>query len=304
VTWLELTLIVESELADDIAAALIPHADGGVSISTSQIQDAPGPGNPIGPMTIKAYISVDEDMETRRAHIERALHFLGRIRAFPEPSFHIIADENWQGKWKQNYHPINVGANMAIVPAWEQPPETDRISILIDPGMAFGTGAHPTTRLCLLALEQSISGGEQVADLGAGSGILSVAARKLGAAKIHAWDIDPITIPVARENAELNKVDTIEFETGGLEECISSPDAPFDLVVANIFAHVITSMLENGLADSVSPGGRLILSGILEEQLPPILALASKNGLTLLEILRESDWTASILEKEKGAAPL
>lgn len=301
--WLEIKLVVESEQADDVAAALMPYSDGGIAVSSSQIEDTPGQGTPTGPMIVQAYLSADDDLDSRRERIEHALHYLGRIRALPEPSYHWIEDEDWQLKWKQNYHPITVGERMIIVPAWDSSPDPARIPIFINPGMAFGTGAHPTTRLCLLALEKILTGGESIADLGAGSGILSIAARKLGAARVHGWDIDAQTVSIARENALKNGVDNIRFDAGSLPDLLQSPQAPYDVVIANIFAHVLTTMLdEEGLSQSCQPGGYLILSGILEEQLPPILTLAESRGCSVVEVLTDSDWTAAILRKEDGTA--
>jgi len=303
VRWLEVTLVVEREQADDVAAALMPYSDGGIALSSSQIEDTPGQGIPAGPMIVHAYLSADDELHARRERIEHALHYLGRIRALPEPTYRWIEEEDWQHKWKQRYHPITIGERLIIVPAWDSSPDPARIPIFINPGMAFGTGAHPTTRLCLLALETILTGEERIADLGSGSGILSIAARKLGAAQVHGWDVDKQTVSIARENASKNGVDNVRFDAGSLGDLLQSPHAPFDVVIANIFAHVLTTMLDQeGLSQSCRPGGYLILSGILEEQLPPILTLAESRGCTIVEVLTDSDWTAVILQKEEGTA--
>lgn len=302
--WLELTLEVKRELADDLVAALTPYADGGISITSSQFEDTEGPGTPKGPMILRAYLKGDEALEENRLHVERALFFLKSIAPIDEPTYRWIEDQDWQGKWKQNYHPINIGDRLVVVPAWESFPDPDRIPIFIDPGMAFGTGAHPTTQLCLLALEEHIVEDDHVADLGAGSGILSIAARKLGASLVHAWDTDRHTVSIARENARQNKVNDLIFNVGSLKDLLQSPSAPYRLVVVNIFAHVITAMFAQGLKHAVRPGGCLMLSGILEDQLPPILNLARTHGFKLVDVMRDSDWTASIFKKERGAAPV
>ncbi|MBN2555081.1 MAG: 50S ribosomal protein L11 methyltransferase [Anaerolineales bacterium] len=295
--WLELTLEVENELADDIATALMPYMEGGISITSSRIQDDASSGHPAGPMLLRAYIRGDEKLEETRDKIERALWFLGCIHPLPEPTYTWIPEREWQTSWKEHYHPIKVGERLMIIPAWENLPDPEKISILIDPGMAFGTGAHPTTRLCLVALESVLQPGDRVADLGAGSGILSIAARKLGAARVDGWDIDPGTIAVAERNAALNKVDGLHFSTGKLADLLQSPGAPYDLLLANILAHVLTDMIDKDLVTAIRPGGLIIMSGILSEQLPLILKKLELAGMSILNVLEEESWTAVVVKK-------
>ena len=295
--WLELTLEIENELADDIATALMPYMEGGVSITSSRIQDDESSGHAAGPMLLRAYIRGDEKLEETREKIERALWFLGRIHPLPEPTYTWIPEQEWQTSWREHYHPIKVGEKLMIIPAWETLPDPEKISILIDPGMAFGTGAHPTTRLCLTALESVLQPGDRVADLGAGSGILSIAARKLGAASVDGWDIDPGTIAVAERNAALNQVDGLHFSTGKLANLLQSPGVPYDLLLANILAHVLTEMIDKELVTAIRPGGLIIMSGILSEQLPPILKKLELVGMTILKVIEEESWTVVVAKK-------
>lgn len=295
--WLEVSLEVQSELADDIAAALIPYAAGGVAITSSQIQDDEQSGHITGPLIIRAYLQNDDGLEDNRARLEQALWYLGRIQDLPEPVYTWIPDQDWRATWRKHYKPIAVGKRFLIVPAWESPEIDDRIPILINPGMAFGTGTHPTTRLCLHAMENILQPGDRVADLGAGSGILSIAASKSGAAQVHAWDIDEKTVPVAKQNQIINKVEGIQFAAGSLPDVLASPDAPYDVVFANILAHVLAKMLSNGLGQIVRPGGTLILSGILAEQLPPIQEQLEALHFQQVALLREEEWCAIVTKK-------
>lgn len=295
--WLELSLEVESELADDIAAALIPFAAGGVAITSSRIEDDERSGHVAGPLIIRAYLRDDEALEENRTRLERALWYLGRIQELPDPVYTWIPDQDWQTNWRKHYKPLTVGERFLIVPAWESPEIGGRIPILINPGMAFGTGTHPTTRLCLRALEDILQPGDRVADLGAGSGILSIAARKCGAALVHGWDIDEHTISVAEQNQALNKVSGISFAAGSLPDLLASPAAPYDVVFANILAHILTDMLAEGLGDSVRPGGHLILSGILADQLPPIQKQLEALHFQHVALLREEEWCAPVIKK-------
>jgi len=187
-----------------------------------------------------------------------------------------------------------------IVPAWLEPPTGDRIVIRMDPGMAFGTGTHPSTQLCLEMIEDVLSGpdarqGIEVIDVGCGSGILSVAALKLGAAKALGVDIDRISVRVSRENAALNEIASgFEVGLGSVSEVLRGDFSirQGHLVLANILAPVIIQLFEDGLADLVTPGGSLILAGIIEEQAADVLAAARARGLELADRRQINDWVA------------
>src|SRR6185436_12087771 len=177
-------------------------------------------GRAIGPVNVRAYLPADANLESTRAALEEALWHLGQILPLPSPKYQTVAEADWAEAWKVNFHPLRLGRRLMIVPAWLNPPlEPEDIPIRIDPGMAFGTGTHPTTQLCLAAIEKHLRPGQAVLDLGTGSGILSVAAAKLGAGPILALDIDAEAVRVARENTALNGVaDRIQIEEGSLAE--------------------------------------------------------------------------------------
>ena len=225
--WLEVSLTVNGELAEAVADVLARFAYSGVMMEQGvKYTDDEDAGTPTGPITVRAYLEVDDQLEETRQKLEESLYYLGMIQPLPAASYKEIADQNWMEAWKQHYNPILIGKSLVIVPAWMESPEPDRIAIKIDPGMAFGTGTHPTTQLCLELMEEyfeklSVVNRQLsiVIDVGCGSGILSIAAIKLGAARALGVDIDPGSIVNARENAATNQVgDELILDVGSLQE--------------------------------------------------------------------------------------
>jgi ribosomal protein L11 methyltransferase len=295
--WLEVSMIVDGELAEAVAEVLSRFAPDGVAIESTAVtanEDDEG-GRTVGPLRVCAYLPADANLEETRGRIEEALWYLGRISPLPSPQFKLIQEINWIETWKQHYHPIPIGARLMIIPAWIEDYPPERIPIRIEPGMAFGTGTHPTTQLCLALAEGMVKPGEPVIDVGCGSGILSVATLKLGASHALGVDIDPEAISSSAENAALNGVsDRLELGVGSVAEVrqgsFSFRQAP--LVFANILAPIIIRLLKDGLAELVAPGGALIFSGILAEQEEMVLQEAGKYGLRLCEGRQVQDWVA------------
>ncbi len=304
-SWLEVSLTVDGELAEAVADVLARFAPNGV-VTESEVKflDDEDEGTPTGDVRVSAYLPADEQLEKTRGRLEEALYYLGAIQPLPAPVFTPVVDQNWMEAWKARYRPIPVGKRLIIVPAWLESPDADRIPIRIDPGMAFGTGTHPTTQLCLELIEaffdqqSSIHNRKlSILDVGCGSGILSIAALKLGAGFALGVDIDEAAIRASRENAEANEIAFEKFRlgVGSVTEVLEGRfegvrQAP--LVLANILAPVIVRLFEAGLARLVSPGGRLILSGILAEQSEAVLAAAGRQGFDLLEKRQMGDWVA------------
>jgi ribosomal protein L11 methyltransferase len=219
------------------------------------------------------------------------------IRRLPAASYRQIADQNWMEAWKQHYKPIQVGERLVVLPAWMDSPHPNRVAIRIDPGMAFGTGTHPTTQLCLELMEKrfAMSHPVRVIDVGCGSGILSIAAIKLGAESALGVDIDAGSIANARENANINHVgEELILGGGSVREILDGRFAfrRAPLVLANILAPVIVRLFDAGLAMLVDEGGAMILSGILQEQSQNIIDAAQAKGLTVVERRQMGDWVA------------
>ena len=298
-TWLEVSLTVDGEMAEAVAEIMARYIPGGVVIESTAIDTSSpdSPGFATGPMRVFGYLPLESGWEDKRRLLEESLWYLSRIRQLPAPAFRPIKETNWAENWKQHYRPIQIGQNLIIIPAWLDEPAGGRIPIQIDPGMAFGTGAHPTTQLCLELIEELIylDQPEQVIDLGCGSAILSIAAIKLGVRRALGVDNDGDAIQAAAENASLNDVRSrLELAQGSLPEIQAGAyflqQAP--LVIANILAPVIVRLLEAGLGNLLTPGGKLILSGILEEQMPDIEAALLQGGLQPITVRKIDDWVA------------
>jgi ribosomal protein L11 methyltransferase len=300
--WLEVSLRVNGEMAEAVADVLARFAPSGVAIESTAIEDQiEGEGYPIGPLRVCAYIPMDDGIDDTRQRIEEALWYLGRIQSLPSPEFKNIQNENWADAWKKHYHPIPIGGRLIIVPAWLDSPDETRIPIRIDPGMAFGTGTHPTTQLCLEMLEDYTPIGGDILDIGCGSGILSIVGIKLGAARGFGVDIDTDAIPSAERNAAANGVaNQVFFSLGSVVEVKSGvfeiQQAP--LVLANILAHILKRLLDTGLGDLIAPGGVLILSGILEEQVPNMITRLKVHDLHVLEQKQIEDWVAIAVKRD------
>ena len=207
-----------------------------------------------------------------------------------------ISEEDWANNWKKYFKPTPVGENLIIVPTWEQKNlNTDRVVLLIDPGMAFGSGQHETTRLCLEQIEKHLTNGAKVLDVGTGSGILAIAALLLGAGKVTGVDIDPLSIKTAKENAILNNVnENLKLKTGNLAYDVTET---FDMVVANIVADVIIELLPDAFI-KLKPEGIFIASGIIEAREHDVLDALSVNGFAPIEVKHDKGWV-SVTAKRK-----
>ena len=294
--WIEVSIVVDGEIAEAAAEVLARFAPDGVVIESTKIEtNTEDEGYPVGPLRVCAYLPADAEIERKRHKIEESLWYLGRIKPVPPPTFKPIQEINWAETWKKHYKPIPIGKRLIIVPAWLESPDKTRIPIHIEPGMAFGTGTHPTTQLCLAMLDHYTPLDGEVLDIGCGSGILSIASVKLGAKKAYGVDIEADTIPAAKKNAKANGVENrTKFSTGSVDEVRSGifniQQAP--LVLANILASVLKNLLDTGLGDLITPGGTLILSGILEDQMPSIESKIKSHNLRIVDRKQIDDWVA------------
>jgi ribosomal protein L11 methyltransferase len=257
--------------------------------------DAEDEGTEYGPVRVFGYLVVDEHLEDNRRQLSEALWHLSMIRPLPEPTFRSIEDEDWMAAWKQHYHPIPIGKKLEVLPAWIEKHDETRIAVHIDPSMAFGTGTHPSTQLCLEMVESYTQPGQPVIDVGCGSGILAIAALRLGANHALAVDIDTASIKSTNENAAANQVQqNLECALGSVAEIrqgkFSLRQAP--LVLVNILAPVIVRLFDAGLADLLVPRGMLVLSGILAEQAEDVKTSAALHGLHFKEMRQIEDWVA------------
>lgn len=306
--WLEVSLTVDGELAESVADVLARFAPNGVMTEQGvRFVNDEDEGTATGPITVRAYLEVNDQLEETRQKIEESLYYLGMITPVPTPTYKQIADQNWMEAWKQHYKPILIGEGLLILPAWLESPDPKRIPIKIDPGMAFGTGTHPTTQLCLELMEVSFKQSkidnrksEIVIDVGCGSGILSIAALKLGASKVLGVDIDIESVKNSRENADVNEVgEELLLGQGSVTEVLAGqfPFKSAPLVVANILAPVLIRLFDAGLADLIEPNGEIILSGILDHQAESVIEAGQAKGLKRGEVRQMKDWVAISMKK-------
>jgi ribosomal protein L11 methyltransferase len=301
--WTELSCEVPTEMVDQLADFLVEISGNGVSIenieldtfSLDSLEETPT-------KTVKAYFVCDASLEEQIARVAQFLAANGPAYpgfSYRPPTVATIKNEDWANNWKQHFKPVRIGTRLIIKPTWEEyAPAPGDIILQIDPGMAFGTGAHPTTKMCLESLERiyyhetpyAVTAGFMpltVLDVGTGSGVLSIAAAKMGAEQVVAIDIDPDAVVVTGENLVLN----------GVEQCVSVSTTPlgniagdFSIVVANILAEELVR-LATELVDRTLPGGFLILSGILTEKEELVITGFSAFPLTLRETSREAEWS-------------
>ena len=252
-----------------------------------------------GASQVTFYLSADEEGFAKMGEVRIALQSLKESRddcGSLLMTMDDLQDADWENNWKQYYKPMEIGQRLLVIPQWEEADCGNRVPLILDPGLTFGTGSHATTQLCLTALEKAVRGGEKVLDLGCGSGILSIAALKLGAASAVAVDIDDKCLNVAYENAALNGIgkDTYTVKVGdvlGDEAIRAELGCGYDIVLANIVADVII-----GLAPMVrsllAPGGLFLCSGIIDDRAEEVAAHLREAGLEIAETRSADGWFA------------
>ena len=209
----------------------------------------------------------------------------------------LADDEDWANNWKAYYKPLKIGSRLLVRPSWEALADAEGRTVLsLDPGMAFGTGTHETTRLCATLVEEHMKPGAKVLDLGTGSGILAIAASKLGAGSVNAYDIDPVAVRVAEENCLENSCLNIKCGISDLLAGVEMPEGGFDFVCANIVADIIVRMAPD-IAKYMRDGGLLAVSGIIDTQADRVRRALEDGGLTLVRVTAENDWKAMLFAR-------
>jgi len=304
--WKEVSVLTEGACAEAVAGIFHRLGSGGVVIEDPQaarqyVKKEIFDASTLSPdflehsfVVIKAYFHEDRQiMEELNNSLEQVNQcFKTQCRVFIDE----VRDEDWEESWKKYYHTFKVGNRLVIKPSWEdyQAKENEEI-IEIDPGMAFGTGIHASTRFCLKFIEKYIKGGETVIDAGCGSGILSIAAAKLGARKITAIEIDDVAVKVAKENVMLNKLEEIiEVKAGDATEELNTHKA--DVILANITADVINLLIPHA-AQSLEKGGWLFASGIVDSRFPGVQKQLQAYGFSQEEVLTDVDWVGVAAQK-------
>ena len=308
--WARISVVTTHEGADLIANILMELGAAGTEIDDPSLvneyidaglwdyTDLPR-AEDTETVTVRAYLPEDARLESSLlALAERiaALRHAGAALGAGTISHSFVADEDWAETWKAYIHTEKIGERIVVRPTWEEyTPSADEIVIELDPGAAFGTGAHATTAMCLRWLEHLVSPGMRVYDVGCGSGILAVAAAKLGAGEVIAMDYDPVAVSVAEENIRQNNVhNVVACESDLLSACEEA--APAELITANIIADVIIRLFAQ-LDRHLAPGGTLLASGIIDDRIADVEHAAAEHGFTVLDMTCEKEWAAMIIRR-------
>jgi ribosomal protein L11 methyltransferase len=299
--WLELAVTCDGEAVEPVSELFASHGfNQGVVIEEAFTQDPDGDNfavDPTRPVVVRTFLNAADGVPGTIDDIRQALWHLGRLRSISDLLVTEREEEDWANAWKAHYGVHRVGSRVLVKAPWhDYDPAPDEIVVELDPGMAFGTGLHPSTQLAMVAIEDELKPGDRVLDVGTGSGVLSTAAALLGARTVDAVDIEPVAVRSARENAERNGVGAIvRIERGSVGE-----EGPFqgeyDLVVANIIARILIE-LAPGLAKAVRTGGTLVLGGIIDIKETAVRDAFDEAGLTLLRREEREDWVSLVLRK-------
>ena len=298
--WIEITVRVAPADVDAVATVLSELTGEAVAIEPQirRIEDRDfGFEELDAPAAVRAYVK-SPLAEATRARIEGGLTNLALSQALPAPAYRELDPADWSEEWKRFYEIQHIGGRLVIRPSWLDYDARDgEIVVDLDPGAAFGTGQHETTRLCLGAIERHLEADRSVIDVGCGSGILAIAAAKLGAASVRAVDVDPEAIGVTDENARANGVSgQIEAAAGSLGAGWPWPASPareVDLLVANISSAIVLELLPE-IATSLAPAGRAIVSGFLASDAHEVEAAVAQAGLSHVDTQTEGDWACVV----------
>ncbi len=299
--WLEVCVMTEPETAEAVSEVLSRYAPNGVAIEQLARDIGLGADEGVAQdleqiVAVRAYVSMLDDVDHKKQQIEEALWHLSRIAHIPEPTFRVVAESDWANAWREHYHVAHLGEKFVIKPSWrEYEPQPHEIVLELDPGMAFGTGLHPTTQMCLAAIEKYAQPDMHTLDLGTGSGILAIGAAKLGLRSIIAIDNDPVAVKAAVENVAMNHVEAaVKCSVGSLTEAAAET---YDLIVVNILARVIILMCEDQLGRVVRSGGLAIFAGLIDTQEYGVREALTTQGLTVIDRLQDKDWVCLIARK-------
>ncbi len=244
---------------------------------------------------VKGYFSVEDNMEEIIEYIKSKLieiKNMGIDIGEGTVEYIKVNEEDWANNWKKYYKPTKIGENIVVKPIWEEYEANGEMVIELDPGMAFGTGTHETTRMCVEALEENVKEDTTVFDIGTGSGILAIAAAKLGAKKVIGVDLDPVAVDSAKENVSFNDLNNIEIIYGNLMDVVTGKA---DLVVANIIAEIIVVLAED-VKNFLVPGGLFITSGIIRERRDLVETKLKEKGFKIKEVKEQGEWLCVIAE--------
>lgn len=290
--WVELSIGAPSEYVEPLSRLFHRYGKGGVATEEpGGYSPDEGEHPPVPDLVIvKTYYPLDDMAERRFEHIDVGIRLMSQLTSMSPLTQRVIEEREWEESWKDYFHPLRVTKNLVIVPSWRSfNASKDDIVIRLDPGMAFGTGHHPTTRMCLEQIELMVKPGISLLDVGCGSGILSIAAAKLGASRVLGMEIDTTAASVAESNSVDNEVsDTVRVVHGTLPHPDIFPRS-YDIVLANISAIVIVQLTES-LVTAVRPGGLLMVSGFLQKNEDEVSEALAEAGGSVEGRWVDGDW--------------
>ncbi|CAA9545787.1 MAG: Ribosomal protein L11 methyltransferase [uncultured Thermomicrobiales bacterium] len=300
--WHELSVEVDTEAVEPVSELFGRHGfNEGVAIDEPYVQDGDGDNlemDPDRPYVVRTYVADSDFRPQAIDDIRHALWHLGRIGRVGELKDTLLKEEDWANAWKVHFEVHRIGQRVVIRPPWQEyEAKDDEVVVELDPGMAFGTGLHPSTKLSMLGVEQVVRDGDRVFDVGTGSGILAIAALKLGAKEADAVDVETIAVRATRENAERNGVsDRLNVALG-----TAGPGEPFegqyDVVLANIIARILIELSEH-LVRATRHGGSLVLAGIIESREADVVDAFAARGATVKTRRQTDDWVSLVLVRE------
>jgi ribosomal protein L11 methyltransferase len=301
-TWYQLSVDVDSEAVEAVSELFGRYGfNEGVAIEEPYVQD--GDGDNLGivfdkPFTIHTYVAEEDFRPEIIEEMRQALYYLGQLRGVSDVRVSSLKEEDWANAWKDHFEVHKIGDRVVIRPPWrEYEPKDDEVVIVLDPGMAFGTGLHPSTKLSMLGTEEVVKPGDTVLDVGTGSGILAIAALKIGAVKADTVDVEQIAVKATAENAERNGVsDCLAIEHGSV-----GPGQPFhgeqyDVVLANIIARVLIELSES-IVQHTKPGGSMLLAGIIESREQDVIDAFAAQGADVVNRRFQEDWVSLVLRR-------
>lgn len=310
--WTQLGIRTTPEAMDAISALFIRFGSNGVEIDDPdwieecrqnggwEFSDLPPAEEKSGVRVVRAYFAQDEYLKERILAVQEGLEAMRQTGLDIGEGVLLeweIDEEDWAHGWKAYFKPIRVGQKLVVKPSWEEyTPQPDDVILELDPGMAFGTGTHPTTRLCMEALEKWLEPGMDVLDVGCGSGILAVAAAKLGASGVDALDIDPLSIKVTIENVHMNDVESIVRAKEN--DLLEGWTYPVDVIVSNIVADIIIR-LSADVPKCLVEGGLWISGGIIDDRRKEVEKVVKEAGFKILEVMEEAGWCVIVARRKE-----
>ena len=294
--WLELSVRTPPEFVEPLSQIFYRYGHGGVAVEQEGGFNPDEGESPTGDewATVTTYLPMNESLDERRGRIDVGVRLVAHVSDISALQERVVEEEDWQNSWKEHFYVLRISRRITICPTWrEHTPQEGETMIMLDPGMAFGTGHHPTTSMCLKQLDAHVTPGIDVLDVGCGSGVLSIAAARLGARHVFGLEIDSVAVNVAKQNVRENSVEhTVRVAQGTLPH----PDAKqsaYGIAVANISAKVVAE-ISPYLVSAVQNGGKVIASGILLENKAIVIQALQEAGADLEETLVDGDWVTLV----------